>query len=315
MKSTEAFGPASLGNLAAGFDTLGAALRPLDGSALGDTVRVRPAAVPSFRCDGPFAHQLPSVAEANLATAAARSFERAWGRALPSFALHLHKGLPVGSGLGSSSATVVATLRALNLAFDHPLDDAALLRCAGEVEGGSTGAVHLDNVAPALLGGLRLVTPEGTAEALPWPEDLHFVLASPDFSLTTRVARAALPALVPLSLAVAHGRNLAALVHALHAGERGLIRATLVDLLAEPHRAELVPGLRSIQRAAREAGAWACSLSGAGPALFAVAEAPRFDAVADAMESAWTALGIGVTVRRCTLDAVGAQAREAVWGS
>jgi homoserine kinase len=315
MKSAEAFGPASLGNLAAGFDTLGAALRPLDGAPLGDRVRVSPAEAPAFVCTGPYAEQLPPGPEQNLATAASRAFARAWGRDLPTFALHLHKGLPVGSGLGSSSATIVATLRALNLAFGDPLDEATLLRAAGEVEGRATGGVHLDNVAPALLGGLRLVTPEGAAEALPWPADLRFVVASPDFSLTTRVARAALPALVPLSLAVAHARNLAALVHALHEGDRDLLRSTLVDLLAEPHRADLVPGLRSVQRAARDAGAWGCSLSGAGPAIFSVALESELDAVAEAMDAAWSALGVKVVLHRCALDLDGARATESACAS
>src|ERR1700753_997712 len=97
-------------------------------------------------------------------------------------------------------------------------------------------------------------------------------MLSPELTLTTRAARAVLPATVPFAVAVAHGQNLAALVHALHAGDRALLRVCLRDLLAEPYRAELVPGFGAVQAAALEAGAVGCSLSGAGPATFAVVE-------------------------------------------
>ncbi len=390
MKRVRAYGPACIGNLAAGFDVLGAALAPAAEPALptASTAAVDPAApaaltvaaasvdpaapaafpvaaaravptaptappqagarssreapvaarVPSgplwgdivevvevagvaalagvgedpaaerFRltCSGPFAHQLPADPRRNLVVHACEAYERRWRR-LPPLRLHLHKGLPVASGLGSSSASVVATLRALDALLGHPLDGAQLLAAAGEAEAQASGAVHLDNVAPALLGGLRLIEPAGAAAALPFPEDLRFVVASPELELTTRAARAALPASVPLHLAVAHAQNLAALVHALHAGDRGLLRASLRDLLAEPHRAALVPGFRAVQAAALAAGAWGCSFSGAGPAVFAVAEAPRAAAVGGAMRQAWAAAAVAAAVVTCTLDHRGAR--------
>ncbi len=310
MSLIRAFAPASIGNVAVGFDTLGAALRPLDGSLLGDTVEVSEATSSSFHCDGPFAHQLPPDPRANLATAACAAYARALGRPLPPLRLHLTKGLPVGSGLGSSSATVVAVLRALDALFGHPLNDAALLRAAGEAEAKASGAVHLDNVAPALLGGLRLIDPQGSAQALPFPDTLRFVVASPALQLETRTARAVLPPMVPFSLALAHAQNLAAFTHALHRADHGLLRACFRDLLIEPHRAALVAGFRSVQSAAMDAGAWACSLSGAGPAIFAVAEADTSAAVASAMGRAWEALGIASVVRTCGLDHEGARVLE-----
>jgi homoserine kinase len=310
MRIVRAFAPASIGNVAVGFDTLGAALRPLDGSPFGDIVEVSEAASPSFHCEGPFAHQLPPDPRANLATAACAAYARALGRPLPALRLQLTKGLPVGSGLGSSSATVVAVIRALDALFGHPLEDAALLRAAGEAEARASGSVHLDNVAPALLGGLRLIAPQGDAHALPFPDALRFVVASPSLQLETRIARAVLPAMLPFSQALAHAQNLAAFIHALHHEDHRLLRACFRDLLIEPHRAPLVAGFRSVQSAAMEAGAWACSLSGAGPAVFAVAEAERSAAVASAMGRAWEALGIASVVRTCGLDHEGARVLE-----
>jgi homoserine kinase len=307
VSAVRAFAPASIGNLAAGFDVLGAAIVPVDGPPLGDQVDLALAAAPSFRCEGPFAHRLPPRAEDNLALKACAAFARAWGRPLPPLAIRLHKQLPVGSGLGSSSATVMATLAGLDALLEAGLGSAALLRAGGEAEAGGCGAGHLDNVAPALLGGLCLVDPSGQARNLPFPAELRFAVASPELELNTRDARRALPDQVPLSLAVAHAQNLAALVLALCTGEAGLRRACLRDLLAEPHRAALVPGFREVQAAALAQGAEGCSYSGAGPAIFALADPDRVGPVAAAMAQAWDRCGIRCQVRVCRLEGQGAR--------
>jgi homoserine kinase len=321
VKRVRAYGPAGIGNVAAGFDVLGAAVAPAGGGLWGDVVEVRelppgaagaesPGPAPDeilLVCDGPFAHQLPADPADNLAVKACAAFAGRLGRRLPRLELRLTKGLPVGSGLGSSSATVVAVVRALDALLDRPLDETGLLGAAGEAEAHAAGAAHLDNVAAALLGGLRLVDPGGRARLLPFPEELRFVLAVPALTLTTRAARAALPAAVPLGLAAAHAQNLAALVHALHVADRQLLRACLRDLLAEPHRAGLVPGFRQVQAAGLDAGAWGCSFSGAGPAMFAVVEAGAAPAVGEAMRRAWAGAGIAAEVRVCVLDLLGAR--------
>ena len=115
----------------------------------------------------------------------------------------------------------------------------------------------------------------------------------------TRAARAVLPAEVPLPLAIAHSQNLAALVHALHAGDRELLGATLRDLLAEPHRAGLVRGFAEAKAAALAAGALGCSLSGAGPSLFAVADPEVAESVGAAAVAAWRDAGVVARARVC----------------
>jgi homoserine kinase len=327
VRRVKAYGPACLGNVAAGFDVLGAALAPAGGEAWGDIVEIvdlqgeerrrsgrkRPSASPRIHlvCGGPFAHRLPADPADNLAVKACEAIARRLGRPLPPLELRLHKGLPVGSGLGSSSATVVAVVRALDRLLGQPLDEAELLAAAGEAEAHASGGLHLDNVAAALLGGLRLVDPGDRARWLPFPDELRFVLAIPELTLATREARAALPATVPLGLAVAHAQNLGALVHALHAGDRDLLRACLRDLLAEPYRAGLVPGFREVQAAGLHAGAWGCSLSGAGPAVFAVAgSAAAAPAIGEAMRRAWAGAGVGCEIKVCVLDRQGARVVE-----
>ncbi len=208
-----AFAPAGVGNFAAGFDVLGAAVAPVDGSLWGDWVEVEESDAPRLVCTGPFAHLLPPDPADNLVSLTRDLFaERV---PLPPLSLTLYKGLPVGSGLASSATSVAATAVALNAWCGSPLGPAELLALAGKAESHASGAFHLDNVAPALLGGLLLVPPSGLPRSLPLPPDLRIVMASPALELATREARRVLPREVPLALAVDHAQNLAGLVHAL----------------------------------------------------------------------------------------------------
>ncbi|MEO8505945.1 MAG: homoserine kinase [Acidobacteriota bacterium] len=307
LEAVTAFAPAGIGNLAAGFDVLGAAIAPLDGRLWGDLVEVRPAKSDSLQCVGPFAHRLPANPKDNLVWRARSAFERQIGGPLPPLAFVLHKNLPVASGLGSSASSAAATTVALNEACGRPLGEESLLLVAGEAESSASGAMHLDNVAPALLGGLRLVDPANRARELPFPEELVFVLWVPELSLETRVARSVLPRDVSVPLAIAHAQNLGSLIHALHTHDLELLAKALRDPLAEPFRAALVPGFRAVQTAVLAAGALGCSLSGAGPAIFAVTRREAAVRIAGIGEAAWRANGVAVEARVCHLDKLGAR--------
>ncbi|HYU36060.1 MAG TPA: homoserine kinase [Thermoanaerobaculia bacterium] len=310
MRRLRAFAPAGIGNFAAGFDVLGAAVTPEDGSLWGDQVEITESGATRLVCTGPFADRLPADPAENLVLRTRDLFAEALGRPLPPLQLTLVKGLPVCSGLGSSAASVAATARALNAWCGDPLSPGDLLAVAGRAEGLASGAVHLDNVAPCLLGGLLLIPPAGPPRSLPFSEDLRIVVASPSLSLSTREARRVLPREVPLALAVEHAQNLASFVHALHTDDRDLLRASLRDLVAEPWRADLVPGFRAAQRGALEAGALGSTLSGAGPAVFAVAAKREATAVAAALTRGFQSEGIEAAVRICRLDLRGARIIE-----
>lgn len=294
-----AFAPASIGNLAAGFDLLGAAIEPVDGEPWGDVVAARRAESDSLRVSGPHAARLPADPRENVVWRAREAFARRWGKPLPPLALELRKGLPVASGLGGSAASAVATIVALDRLLGAQFGEEDLLAAAAEAEGSVAGAAHLDNVAPILLGGVRLVAFGQRVRELPWPAALRFVLVVPELELATRAARAVLPAEVPLPLAIAHSQNLAALVHALHADDRELLGSTLRDLLAEPYRAGLVTGFADAKQAVLEAGALGCSLSGAGPSLFAVAYPENAESVGAAAVAAWRRAGVVAHARVC----------------
>ena len=310
-----AFAPASIGNLAAGFDLLGAALAPLDGSLLGDRVHLVPAEADSFHIEGSCASELASETRPNLVLQALALFREALsqrGFELGPLSLTLHKQLPVSSGLGSSASSIVATLAGLQALTGDPLSTAELLELAGRAEGACSGGTHLDNVAPSLLGGLQLVVPgrEGHAATrrLPWPADLLFVVVHPQFQLATADSRRALPERPEWKTTVEYAGNLAGLVTALHTGDRALLARCLRDPLVEAHRAPLVPGFRAAQHAAMEVGALGCSLSGSGPSIFAVAEDEgQASALARAIQAAFLAADLRSESWICLLDPDGAR--------
>lgn len=302
-----AYAPASIGNVIAGFDALGCALVRLDGGLWGDCVTLTESSAPSFECTGPFAHRLPQNPADNLVLKAKDVFEEALGRELPPIAIQLEKSLPVSSGLGSSSSSLVAALVAFNAWEDNAITVSDLLVLAGRVESLASGSLHYDNVAPCLLGGMRLVAHDGTTQLLPFSPELFFVVVESELELPTLVSRGALPATFPLCRMVEYGQNLATFVHAVHTKDIELLRRSFHDLIAEPYRAGLVRGFREVQAAALEAGALGCSFAGSGPAIFAVAEGMVAMGVADAMQRAFTNCGVGYRLRLCRLDMEGAR--------
>jgi homoserine kinase len=281
-RSLTVYAPASIGNLSVGFDALGLALAPVDGTLLGDLVQVAPFAAGKsgddwkLRVDGPFAADLPPDPEANIVMACCRAYQEAAagrGVGIEPRKIRLTKRLPIGSGLGSSASSIVAALEALNRWHDNLLSMPELFRLMAEMEGRISGEVHLDNVAPCLFGGLRLCPPGSQSEyTLPWPGAWRAVVCWPGTELETRAARAVLPDKLPRKVAVRHGAQFAQFVHALHTGNLQLAAQSVVDHIAEPYRRSLLPGFDEARRALREQGALAVGISGSGPTIFALVD-------------------------------------------
>ncbi len=275
------YAPASSGNVSVGFDALGLALAPVDGSLLGDCVSIVPGTPADWMLciDGPFAHALPQDQEQNIVITSCRRFEqaaRAKGADIYPLNITLDKRLPVGSGLGSSASSIVATLVALNHYFGRPLNRPALLQLMAEMEGSISGEIHLDNIAPCLLGGLRLCMPGGARQyGLPWPGHWQSVVAWPGTQLETRPAREVLPTSYDRKTVVAHGAQFALFVHQLHQGEVGAAANCLVDLLAEPYRKTLLPGFEEARVELAQMGALATGISGSGPTVFCIVDDSR----------------------------------------
>lgn len=269
------FAPASTGNFSVGFDLLGAAFAPVNGELLGDELVIEgEAAELTLRQSGRYVHQLPADVTDNLVVRCFYAFEKKLGKTLPRLSLHLKKHLPVGSGLGSSACSIVVACYAFNDYFGKPLSDYELLQLTAECEGGVSGAVHYDNVAPSLVGGLLLMLPESPLlyRPLPWFSHWKVVLCYPGTVLSTKAAREVLPKELSLKHSIAFAGNLARFVSALYAKDETEAFASLQDLVAEPARLPLIPELSAIRAALTAQGIGHVGISGAGPTLFAVCQ-------------------------------------------
>ena len=307
------YAPASSGNVSVGFDALGLALAPVDGSLMGDCVSIVEGNPDDWMLciDGPFAHALPQNQEQNIVITSCRRFERAAraaGAKIRPLNITLDKHLPVGSGLGSSASSIVATLVAVNRYFGRPLDRPALLQLMAEMEGSISGEVHLDNIAPCLLGGLRLCMPGGARQySLPWPGHWQSVVAWPGTRLETRPAREVLPEKYDRKTVVNHGAQFALFVHQLHQGEARGAANCLVDLLAEPYRKELLPGFERARTETGQMGALATGISGSGPTVFCIVDDSRTaESVAEWLKDHYLQNETGF-VHICRADLAGAR--------
>ena len=263
-RQARAFSPASVANVAVGFDLLGYAVPDV-----GDTVTVRRIDAPEVRIVAirGAAVELPLDAPSNTAGAALIALREAL--ALPfGFEVEIDKGIPLSSGMGGSAASCVAALVAANALLDVPLSREQLYKYSLEGEAVASGSRHGDNLGPMFLGGLVLSTLERLVP-MPVPAHWHSLLVHPDALLETRRAREALQGSYALKEFVAQSSNLALVLAGCHAGDAGLVRAGLVDVLVEPRRAPLIAGFDAAKAAALAAGAMGASISGAGPSVFA----------------------------------------------
>lgn len=284
-----AYAPATVSNVCCGFDVLGFAL-----DAPGDVVTAEASpsigvSIDDIAGDGGRLSRDPSRNTAGMAVQALLTRLGAHR----GIRLRIHKGIPLASGIGSSGASAVAAVVAVNELLGRPAPLDVLLDCAmaGEVAG--CGAAHPDNVAPALHGGFVLARPASPPDIvrLPAPSDLHCALLHPHLEVQTGAARALLGDTVPLAAAVRQWGNLGGLVAGLCLGDVALIGRALEDHLIEPRRAHLVPGLAAVKEAARAAGALGAGLSGSGPSIFALcASADAAAAAGDAMRAAYVSV-------------------------
>lgn len=283
--------PATSSNLGAGFDCVGIAVdRWLEASAE-ITLPAAAAAGPPLKIER--AGTLTSLdlpPQRDLLYAGFAAACRAASRDLPGgLVLRASSEIPIGRGLGSSAAAIVAGALLADRLLGLGLDDHAIIGVGSQVEG------HPDNVAPAVLGGATLAArgPAGLAVApIPVHPSLALIFAVPDFAVATTAARAVLPDVLPHRTAVTAASRAAALVAGLASGRGDLLVAALDDVLHVPYRRRLVRGYEAVTGAARDAGAFGATLSGSGSGIVAIGLAERARAVERAMAAAWRALDV-----------------------
>lgn len=293
MNRARAFAPGSIGNVGPGFDVLGLAV---DG--IGDTVTVEltkgPSRIESIA--GRDAELVPKDPARNCASIAANAYLHPFGyRAIVS----VEKGLALSGGMGGSAASSVAGAYAAALALGQAPSMRDVIAAALEAEATVAGR-HLDNIAPSALGGLALSRSVDPIDAvkLPVAADWWIALVTPKVRIRTKDARAILPETCARATWVQLMANTTALAHAFAIGDAELLGRALDDVYAEPLRAPLIPHFHDVKRAALDAGAYGCSISGSGPTIFAIAaDEPAAAACAAAMAQAFgeveTAVHVG----------------------
>jgi homoserine kinase len=300
-----AFAPASIGNVAVGFDVLGHSFQ-----TIGDRVTARRVETPGVhivKISG-LVSDLPREAERNTAGMAVLAMVRELGLDF-GIELAIEKGIPLGSGLGGSAASAVAGVVAVNALLPEPVSKLALLKFSMKGEAVASGSVHVDNIAPSLYGGLVLTVgiDDPNVKQIPVPPSVRCVLVHPHMTLSTREARQILNRSIDLSNVIWQQANLAGFLTGCFTGDLGLIRASLEDVIIEPQRKVLIPGFEAVKAGAMTNGALGCSISGAGPTIFAWCEAPDAERIRDAMVAAFARHGLASDAWISTLDAEGAR--------
>lgn len=285
-----AFAPASVGNVAIGFDILGFSVE-----ALGDRVSVARRSAPGVAIGAVrgIAGELPREPRDNTAGRALLALQES---VQPDFGfiLEIDKGIPLGSGLGGSAASAVGAVVAANALLPAPCSLQELLKFAMAGEAVASGARHVDNIAPSLYGGLVLTVgiDEPRVKQIPVPAGIRAIIVRPHMFLATAEARAILKGSVELADFVWQTAHLAGFISGCYTDDIDMIRASFEDVVIEPQRQALIPGFQDVRRAALRAGALGCSISGAGPAMFAWALEGSAAAVLEAMRREFDARGL-----------------------
>jgi homoserine kinase len=264
------FAPATVANVACGFDIFGFAL-----DIPGDELIVRLTSKPGVMItkitgDGGI---LPVDPEKNTAGVGVIKFLD-FLKSKQGVEIEIHKKMPLGSGLGSSAASAAGSLFAVNQLLGSRVTRKELIPFAMESERIACGSAHADNVAAALLGGFVLIRSYQPLDIIEIPiqVDLYCTMLHPKIEVRTEIARKMLKKEIPMTQLVTQSGNAAGLIAGLMQGDISLISRSLEDVVVEPIRAALIPGFYAIKAAAIEAGALGCSISGSGPSLFALSQ-------------------------------------------
>ena len=286
------FAPATVANVAVGYDHLGFAIdKP------GDEVLIREGKTPGLvinKITGAKG-RLPYDVEKNTAGFAALQLLKHLGEEDRPLEMEIRKKMPFGSGLGSSAASAAAGVYAIHRFLKTGMDKRALLRFAVAGEQIADGAWHADNVAPSLLGGMVLIRDNESLDLvkLHIPKGLHAIVIYPHIEILTKDSRQILSEQVPFKASIKQVANAAAFVAGMFNSDLGLIRRSLEDLLVEPQRARLIPHFYKIKELAMENGSMGFSISGAGPSMFALCDNTKsIDNIKSALEQFLTDKGI-----------------------
>ena len=272
-KTIKVFSPATIGNIGPGFDVLGLAVK-----GMGDIVEVWK--IPGNKivieeienAD----HPISKDPDKNTAGIAAREVLRLL-KLKAGIGMRITKGMPAGSGLGSSAASAAAAANAVNCLFGNSLSKEQVLKAAMAGESSVSGGYFADNVAPAIYGGATLTRSLNPLEVTPLGiiSDLIIILVMPKVKILTKDSRKRLPENIPLSDFVVNLANTASITAAFCKNDYSLLKENLKDLAIESHRSKFIPGFEKVKIAALDSGADGMAISGSGPTVFAITNSKK----------------------------------------
>ncbi len=287
----QVYAPATVANVACGFDILGFAIKDP-----GDEVILRKkdeAGISIIKIVGD-SGELPHDPKKNTAGVALQAFLNHINSD-QGIEIELYKKMPLGSGLGSSAASAVASVFAGNILLGNPLTREELLPFALEGEKTACGTAHADNAAPALLGGFILIRSYYPLDVIkiPFPDNLYCTIVHPEIEIRTEDARKILKKEILFKDAITQWGNIAGLIAGLMKPDYDLIRRSMQDVIIEPVRSILIPGFQEIKDAAIKVGALGCSISGSGPSIFALSTSKNIaEVVGTAMQDVFNGLEV-----------------------
>ena len=305
MNQLKVFAPATVANVACGFDVLGLAL-----DYPGDEVLVTKTDkndIVITACHN--AENLPLEADKNVAGVALKALLDKLGSD-QGFEIELTKGVKPGSGIGSSAASSAAAVVAVNELLGTPFTKKELVKFAMEGERCATGVAHADNVAPSICGGFTLVRSYEPLDIvkIDSPKELWATVIHPQLEVKTRDARRVLKGGIDLSKAITQWGNVGGLVAGLYSEDYDLIGRSLVDVVIEPIRSILIPGYEKVKKATIEAGALGCSISGSGPSIFGLSKGREVaNKVKAAMAEVYTQYGVDFEIHVSQINSEGAK--------
>ena len=266
MDQIKVFSPATVSNVACGFDILGF---PIE--TIGDEMTVKKTKKKSLVISDISGYSVPYAIDKNVSTIAAKKMIE-YLKPNCGFDFNIKKNIIPGSGIGSSGSSASASVYAINKLLGSPLKESELIKFAMKGELASSITEHADNVAPALMGGLVMVKSISPLEILklPTPKELYCFVINPKIEVKTSYSREILPEKVRLKDATKQVSSFGSFIHSLHTEDYELLGRSLNDYLIEKHRKKLIPLFDEIKGIALKNSALGCSISGSGPSVFAL---------------------------------------------
>jgi homoserine kinase len=289
MNEIKIFSPATVANVACGFDVLGFCL-----DNVGDDMIIRKSVKKGIHITKIEGFDLPYDAELNVAGVSALAMYETLDVDF-GFEIEIYKNIKPGSGIGSSAASAVGSVFGMNELLGNPFNKTQLTEFAIKGEALASKCEHADNLAPALFGGFTLVKSVSPLHVLeiPTPDDLYATIIHPQIEIKTSEARSILPSKVDLSDAINQWANVGSLIHALHTSDYNLIKNSLHDGIVEPHRSKLIPHYNEVKNAALNVESLGCGISGSGPSIFSLNKGlETANKVKDAMQNVYSNTGI-----------------------